>query len=148
MLFGLGNAKLGRSIFHFSLQAVETCPGRTPACTAVCYANGRGRFRFPSVREKLAWCYDQSRRPDFASRVAREIASRGVIVLRVHASGDFYDREYAEKWLDVMRRAPRVRYYFYTRSWRVPAIDSFLIFSWSIISPVSSDSGRGGQPGT
>ena len=38
------------------------------------------------------------------------------------ATQDFYSPGYARKWLAVMRQAPGVRFYFYTRSWRVPAI--------------------------
>src|SRR5262249_29061227 len=30
--------------------------------------------------------------------------------------------DYARAWLQVMRGAPTTRFYFYTRSWRVPAI--------------------------
>jgi hypothetical protein len=87
----------------------------------VCYAD-HGHFTLPSVKERLDWCYRQSLRDDFASRLAGEIRHKGVLVLRVHAAGDFYSREYAEKWLDVMRQSPRVRFYWYSRSWRVPDI--------------------------
>jgi hypothetical protein len=41
-------------------------------------------------------------------------------------SGDFYGPEYAEAWLWVMRNRPKPRYYFYTRSYRVPEIVPFL----------------------
>ncbi len=120
----MGNGKLGRSIFHFDLPAVSTCPGRSRACQ-VCYAT-QGRFLFPQVRERLDWCYAQSRRADFAGRMADEVRRKGCLVIRIHCSGDFYSKEYAEKWLDVMRRGPQARYYFYTRSWRVPSIAAVL----------------------
>src|SRR5262249_17793018 len=45
-----------------------------------------------------------------------------VRVVRIHTGGDFLSAAYARKWLTVMRKAPAVRFYFYTRSWRVPAI--------------------------
>ncbi|HXG09295.1 MAG TPA: hypothetical protein VNK04_05855 [Gemmataceae bacterium] len=41
-------------------------------------------------------------------------------------SGDFYDALYAAHWLDVMKACQRTRFYFYTRSWRVPAIAEVL----------------------
>src|SRR3954452_14541669 len=34
------------------------------------------------------------------------------------ATQDFYDATYAGKWLLGMRKLPRVRFFFYTRSWR------------------------------
>ncbi len=33
---------------------------------------------------------------------------------------------YARKWLQIMQRSPRVRFYFYTRSWRVQAIKAVI----------------------
>jgi hypothetical protein len=116
-----GNGKVGQSIHLWSIPAISTCPGSTELCRSVCYANS-ARFTLSSVKERLGWCYEQSLRGDFAPRVVREIRRKGVLVLRVHVSGDFYSREYAEKWLEVMRQSPRVRFYWYSRSWRVPDI--------------------------
>jgi Gene product 88 len=120
-LLTCGNGKLGSSIWHFDLPAVVTCPGRSAVCEQVCYAT-TGRFRFPQVQERLQWCYEQSRRKDFAERMAQEIHRKGILVVRVHTSGDFYSAAYAAKWLDVMRQSNAARFYFYTRSWKRAAI--------------------------
>jgi Gene product 88 len=116
-----GNSKLGEAIHHFDLPAIGSCPGSTELCRRVCYA-ASGRFLLASVMERQDWCYSQSRRKDFADRMAKEILRKGVIVCRVHTSGDLYSAEYAAKWLDVMRRCPQTRFYLYSRSYRVPAI--------------------------
>jgi hypothetical protein len=121
----MGNGKLGGSIAHFDLPPVSTCPGRSDVCQQVCYARS-GHYVFPAVQERLRWNYEQSRRRDFAARMAREIRRKGVLVVRVHVSGDFYDAAYAAKWLAVMRACPRTKFYFYTRSWRIPAIAAVL----------------------
>ena len=112
-----GNAKVGTAIHIFSLPAVRTCPGATALCKNVCYARGF-RYRFPSVRRRLQWNLKQSRSEDFVDRMAWEIRRCGAIVIRLHASGDFYDPDYCRKWLMVMQRVPRPRYFGYTRSWR------------------------------
>jgi len=117
----MGNGKLGQAISHFDLPAVSTCPGRSAVCERVCYAT-QGHFRFELNQERLRWCYDQSRRKDFARRMVQEVRRKGVLVLRVHVSGDFYNAAYARKWLEVFRQCPGVKFYFYTRSWRVPEI--------------------------
>ncbi len=124
-LLMMGNGKLGQSIFHFDLPAVVTCPGRSAVCEQVCYAR-QGRFRFPQVQERLDWCYEQSQRKDFAERMAREVRRKGILVVRIHVSGDFYSAEYAAQWLRVLRQCPRVKFYFYTRSWRLPEIAQVL----------------------
>ncbi len=116
-----GNRKIGEAIHHFDLPAVKTCPGRSSTCERVCYAQ-TGHYAFASVKERLAWCHKQSLRADFAKQVIAEIKRKGVLVLRLHCSGDFYSADYARKWLEIMRHCPKVRFYLYTRSWRVEDI--------------------------
>jgi hypothetical protein len=118
-----GNAKLGRRrrIWGFGLPSRRTCPGKSPACEGPCYSYRLEAIR-PAVRTRYARNLALSRRPDFAQRVLAFLAARRVEVVRVHTGGDFYAPAYARKWLDVMRRAPAVRFFFYTRSWRLPAI--------------------------
>lgn len=118
-LLTIGVGKLGEGIHAWSLPAVTTCPGRTSVCEGVCYSNNRGRFRFEQVKERLAWNLKMSRRKDFVDLMSKEIGRRGCQVIRVHVSGDHYSREYAEKWLAVMKRKPKPRYFFFTRSWRI-----------------------------
>lgn len=120
-LLTLGNQKLGDFIGIWSLPAVTTCPGATASCRAVCYADA-GRYKFSSVRRRLKWNWTQSRRDDFEERMLREVRERGVITLRLHGSGDFYDREYAQKWLRILQRASRPRFFAYTRSWSIADI--------------------------
>lgn len=121
MLLAQGNGKLGRSICHFDLPAVSTCPGRSSVCERACYAR-RHRFRTRVVQRRLRWCLRQSRRADFVDRMVDEIRRTGAIVVRIHVSGDFYSADYALRWLEVIQRQPGVRFYFYTRSWRIAAI--------------------------
>jgi hypothetical protein len=52
--------------------------------------------------------------------------AHAVRIVRVHVAGDFFAARYARKWLRIMRRSPRVRFYFYTRSWRMPAIKAVI----------------------
>lgn len=120
-LLAQGNAKVGQSIHHFDIPAGATCPGRSNLCDRACYAQ-QGRFLLKSVTDRLRWCHRQSRRTDFATLMIAEIKKKGVLVLRLHCSGDFYSAEYARKWLEVMWACPRVRFYLYTRSWRVEDI--------------------------
>jgi hypothetical protein len=87
----------------------------------VCYAR-LGRYLLPTVQERLKWNLAQALRADFVQRMVNEIRRKGVIVLRIHCSGDFLSKEYAEKWLRIMRQCPGVRFYFYTRSWRIVGI--------------------------
>ncbi len=116
-----GNDKLGGLVWAFSIPAARTCPGMTPCCARECYAR-QSRFRFPAVKAALRRNLAAARREDFAWRMAREIAARNVRTLRVHVAGDFFAPAYVGKWVGVARACPGVRFFAYTRSWRVEAI--------------------------
>ncbi|QEL14742.1 hypothetical protein PX52LOC_01636 [Limnoglobus roseus] len=90
-----------------------------------CYAR-KGRFAFPQVQERLNWCYEQSKRDDFADRLVDELYRKGVLLMRWHCAGDIYCPAYARKMLDVMVRSPHTSFWCYTRSWRVPTISLIL----------------------
>jgi hypothetical protein len=58
--------------------------------------------------------------------MVKEIKQKGCLVIRVHSSGDFFDEVYAGKWLEIMKRCPKPRYNWYSRSWRCPSIEPVL----------------------
>ena len=120
-LLSVGNRKLGEVVAHFDLPALSTCPGRTAACSAACYAT-KGRYGTRSVKRRLAWLLRQSRSPGFVRDLVREIRERGFTHVRWHASGDVYSEEYARRMLAAMRALPRVVFWLYTRSFAVPSI--------------------------
>jgi len=116
-----GNGKLGRSVFGFSLPAVRTCPGMTPACRAECYAR-RNNFRFPAVETAHRLNLAAAKRSDFASRIVAELGFCAAAVVRIHVAGDFFSAEYAAQWVAVALACPRVTFFGYSRSWRVASI--------------------------
>src|SRR4051794_38351082 len=120
-LLGLGNGKLGQTIFTFSLPPVVTCPGRSQLCEANCYAR-QGNFARQNVRDRMADNLAAACQGDFESRVLREMVKRCVLLCRWHVSGDFFNEQYAAKCLNIFRRARRVRFWLYTRSWRAASI--------------------------
>jgi hypothetical protein len=115
-----GNDKIGQAIFAFNLPAVDTCPGMSAACQS-CYAQ-RGRWVFSKVKAALRRNWEASRHPFFAERMIQEVRRRRVHVVRIHASGDFYDARYIRAWAQVARNCPWVTFYSYTRSWRLPGL--------------------------
>lgn len=119
-----GNHKLGPDrIWTFSLPSgtAVTCPGMSPTCQGHCYAVAFERYR-PAATAKYQQNLILSHRRDFVRRVRAFLVAHAVRILRVHVAGDFYSARYAAKWLRIMTRSPGTRFYFYTRSWRVPSI--------------------------
>ena len=114
-LLSQGNNKLGEGIYTFSLPAVATCPGASPACRCECYAL-RGRFHF--LRRAYRRYLAASAEEGFVARMVGEIRRRWAGCVRIHVSGDFYSAEYVRKWAAVARACPATRFFAYTRSWR------------------------------
>lgn len=123
-----GNRKLGgRRIWGFSLPSGDpaVCPGMSAVCQAHCYAAALERYR-PAAAATYRRNFALSRTRAFVRRVRAFLVAHAVAVVRVHVGGDFFSRAYARKWLRVMRQSPRVRFFFYTRTWRVGEIKAVI----------------------
>lgn len=121
MLLVKGNAKLGNKIWQFSLPAGLTCPGKSELCNDRCYAQ-KGFFVMPSAKVSLAARLTASKRDDFVTSMLAEIDKVKPRTIRCHVSGDYYSAEYVKKWYEIVRACPTVRFFCYTRSWRVDDI--------------------------
>jgi len=116
------NSKLKKDgIFNFDIPAYQsktgliTCPN-AKTCIANCYAR-QGTYRFSNVAAKHEWNLEQALKDDFVQVMTQEIKKRKVKLLRIHSSGDFFSRAYADKWLQIMTNCPEVNFYAYTKSW-------------------------------
>lgn len=116
-----GNGKLGEGIHTWSLPAVETCPGRSELCERVCYARN-GFLAFPSNVARMQANLDVALSPAFVPRMVAELTARCVTLCRWHVSGDFFSAEYANRCNAIFRRKANVRFWLYTRSWRVESM--------------------------
>jgi hypothetical protein len=121
------NHKLGPGIYAWSLPAdEETCIGATPLCAADCYAK-KGHF----IHGALKRLYQRNKAfagtEEFPAWLLGELRRLQVKVFRLHVSGDFFDIDYTEKWVEIAQRAVRVTFFAYTRSWRDPAVLPSLI---------------------
>jgi hypothetical protein len=130
-LLGNGNSKLqktakefGVRIFNFSIPAGNdkksgkiTCPF-AGSCLKLCYAK-RGMYRFGNVERALTKRYEASKEENFVQTITDELAKvkkDKQTYVRIHDSGDFYSPSYFQKWLEIARLNPSVRFYAYTKS--------------------------------
>jgi hypothetical protein len=120
-IIGNGNTKLGPGIYTWSLPAAMTCPGRSTLCERLCYAL-KGRFVMArqlrqAIRNWIIACT-----PFFVWWMVRQLTKVRARVVRIHVSGDFFSAVYVKQWARIAESLPQVRFFAYTRSWRVPAI--------------------------
>ncbi len=120
-LLCVGNRKLGEAIYTFTLPAVRTCPGRSALCEKVCYAL-KGHLRMVLNRGGYDRRLVAAKRKSFVSRMVAEIRERACKLVRIHVAGDFFSPGYVRKWAAIVAACPDVKFFVYTRSWRLPAI--------------------------
>ena len=116
-----GNAQLGTGlIWGFGLPSgtASVCVGMSRLCKSVCYAVRTEQYR-PSARKRYQRNLELSRRKGFARRVRAFLIAHHIRVVRIHTGGEFYGAKYIRKWRAIIQRSPRVKFFTYTRAWRI-----------------------------
>lgn len=125
-----GNMKLinkENEVFYiWNIPAIMTCPYATEHCKASCYAMKAERI-YPSVKVSRLANFEASKSDNFVANMIYTILKESEktpdkkIVFRIHESGDFYNLEYAKKWLLISKyfevtKARNVVFMAYTKS--------------------------------
>lgn len=123
---GTGNEKTGAS---FSLLAGDTCPGKTKACDG-CYAT-TGRMAMHQYADKrygknTAAIIQALKAGDGPQALTAAVVATNSRTMRIHDSGDFFSPAYVRAWIETCKALPEVKFWAYTRSWRIPAISAVL----------------------
>lgn len=115
------NTKLGDGVGAVSLPPLTTCPGKTGYCSKVCYAT-KGFFRMTNVQKSLAANFETAESTEFIQEVTNSIRKHKLRTIRIHPAGDLYSNEYIDKWIAIVKAHPDVKFWVYTRSWRIPSL--------------------------
>lgn len=128
------NAKMKRSsqngihLYNFGIPAFRsqngtaTCPN-AKQCVSGCYARS-GAYTWSNVSQAYEARLDLSYTRGFEQVMVYHIDAllkrhkTGLILIRVHDSGDFYSQTYQTAWYDIARvyqNEPRVQFYAYTK---------------------------------
>jgi hypothetical protein len=107
------NEKLGEDVYNFNLSR-DTCKYKTPLCEKYCYAR---KGNFVLIENYLQRNYLESLEDDFVERICGQIMFKQIKWIRIHASGDFYNQSYVDKWIEIAQRSPKTKFLAYTRNW-------------------------------
>ena len=129
-----GNAKIGKTVYHFS-----TLPGKKEykatwdgkeyrvygTCAddcAGCYGM-TGNYRYQSTIDSLAVKTVLARdNLEFVrAAIMAQIKADGIETIRIHATGDFFSRDYLGMWVDVIKENPAVTFWTYTKEYSAQA---------------------------
>lgn len=117
MLLSLSNTKIQKNRINtasFGIRAGKTCPYKGP-CQFECFAMV-GNYIYPAVINKQEERLKESKKKSFVKTISEEIKILNVGAVRVHDSGDYYSREYLNKWIEIAKLNPDVLFYSYTKS--------------------------------
>lgn len=117
-----GNAKVSYDILIFNIPAIKTCPNNE-LCKDTCYARKAEKL-YPSVLPCRENNYQASILPSFIDRmvslISISIERYSVKAVRIHESGDFYSKDYANKWELIAKQIkteyPDIVFFAYTKS--------------------------------
>ena len=98
----------------WNLPAIKTCPFATEHCKKACYAlKAEKQYKkdCPKARRENL---EASKSDDFVNAMVSVILARvrGMrkrnLIVRIHESGDFYNKAYALKWLEIARKCEHI----------------------------------------
>ena len=116
------NKKTGFVIWN--LPSVITCPYATPHCKKFCYAK-KAEIAYPDCLPSRKRNFQESIKQGFADNMTLTILSiaKGMrkkeLIVRIHESGDFYNKKYAMAWLKIIEECKidsRIKFIAYTKS--------------------------------
>lgn len=93
-----------------------TCPMAGQCAKAEgCYAL-QGTYKWSNVAKAYQDRYELSKSDNFINTIDSEIkASKSIKIIRLHDSGDFYNKKYLNDWLDIINKNPGIQFYTYTK---------------------------------
>jgi len=104
-----------------SVSGFKTCP-MAGSCKEGCYAK-QGAYVWPVVKSAYENRLEATFLDSFAIEMGKQIriklksANRlgKKIIIRIHDSGDYYNLDYINKWVGIIKEFPDVRFYSYTK---------------------------------
>lgn len=109
-----------RRVLNFGIPAYKSTTGKITCpfadeCVKYCYAR-KGTFRWPNTINAYENRLRIARSPDFESIMNAALLIKNPHFVRVHDSGDYFSKKYMERWFNIMRNNPNIKFYSYTNS--------------------------------
>ena len=110
--------ELSVRVFNFGIPAYKSASGKLTCpmadeCVAFCYAK-KGAYIWKNVKPAFEFRYQLSKTDKFIAKINAEIILKEPEYIRVHDSGDYYSKKYLNKWIDIAKANPDVKFYSYT----------------------------------
>lgn len=130
-----GKTAVIANAFGLPSGTAYSCPGATSFCERICYA-GKLEKIYKGVKSVILSNYETLLYADYLNGIEgmadilfhmvndfvvetmarQEKGKPATFDFRIHWDGDFFSRDYASAWADVIRLFPDVQFWVYTRS--------------------------------
>ena len=132
-----GNMKVKANIFN--LPVIKTC-AKNIKCAAFCYSTKAERV-WPGVKKSRERNLALSKKNTFVDSMVKVLKTRKDKIVRIHEGGDFYSKEYIQKWYEVMSTLPKYSFYAYTKQFVnfTPSILSEKPVNFTLIASMDKD---------
>lgn len=132
--FGRGNAKLDKRIYTFSLPAGHSCPfayeckASADRQTGIITDGAFQEFRCFSASAEALYTHTRNARwhnydlllaaktKDAMYNLIISSLPKKASIVRVHVSGDFFNQNYFDAWMQIASTNEQAKYYAYTKS--------------------------------
>ena len=94
------------------------------SCVKFCYAR-KGFYTWSNVNKAHEERYEFSKTDEFVSAMIKDIKRKKADYVRIHDAGDYYSKAYLNKWIEIMKALPNVRFYSYTNM--VPSLIEIML---------------------
>lgn len=109
------NSKLRKDgIVSWGLPSVKTCP-QADSCKRFCYGL-QGHYLFQNSRMHREHNLRAALSSSFSRDMMQALKKTRASVVRIHDTGDFFNRQYALAWCRVAHFVPGKHFYAYTKS--------------------------------
>ena len=126
-----GNEKIGHGVFHFSMlpgkkefnvtvngqemKMFGTCSDDCPGCYGFTgnYAMYKDPYNNLAVRTIIA----REHIDFFKAAIMAQIKADKVKAVRIHATGDFFSKEYLNAWIEIVAKNPEIVFWSYTKEY-------------------------------
>lgn len=130
-----GKTAVLANAFGLPSGTAYSCPGATSFCERICYA-GKLEKIYKGVKNVIVSNYETLLYADYLmgvkgmealiadmvmefvaeTRIRQSKGKAATLDFRIHWDGDFFSRDYAQAWVNVIREYSEVQFWVYTRS--------------------------------
>ena len=89
----------------FKIRCMETASPKALEINGYNEKEWQGAYSWSNAKPAFQFRYLATKSNDFVDDMIAEIKKKKVDILRVHDSGDYYSREYIDKWMEIAMRS-------------------------------------------